>query len=373
MSGNGSNPNHEPRRLVVKVGSAVVARDSGIDTVAIARVADQIAGQVKLARQIVVVSSGAIACGFAELGHESMPRGIVDRQAAAAIGQQCLMRAYAESFAKHGLTVAQVLLTSDDLEHRGRFLNARHTIDRLLRAGVVPIVNENDSVSFDEIKVGDNDRLSALVATLIDADLLIMLSVAPGVCEGGPGGEVIPSFEKPGDALAHVGDERTLTGIGGMKTKIEAATIATGAGITTVIVSGDEPDAVGRLVKGESLGTRFEAGQSGTDLRKRWIAFSAKSKGRIEVDAGARRAIVERGASLLAKGIVSVGGSFAIGEPVEIECGGVFARGLASYASDEIAQIVGIASDRIEEMLGYAYADEVVHRDDLVLIGVGDG
>ena len=369
MSGNRSNSLSEPRRLVVKVGSAVVARDSGLDPAAIARVADQIAAQVKGSRQIVLVSSGAVACGFAQLGHSEMPRGIVDRQAAAAIGQQRMMSAYAKAFAKHGVHVAQVLLTSDDLEHRGRFLNARHTIDRLLRAGVVPIVNENDSMSFDEIKVGDNDRLSALVATLIDADLLVMLSVAPGVCDGGPGGAVIPSFENPSDALSHVGDESSSTGIGGMKTKVEAATIAGGAGITTFVVSGDKPDALGRAIHGESIGTRFEAGEGGATLRKRWIAFSAKAKGTIEVDQGAKRAIVERGASLLPKGIVGVRGSFAIGEPVEIVCGSVFARGLASYSSDEIERIKGVSSDGIEEVLGYAYADEVVHRDDLVLIG----
>ena len=354
-------------RIVVKVGSGVVAGGGELDPGAVGRVAVELGELRRRGDQPVLVSSGAVACGFRGLGLDAFPHAIVDRQAAAAVGQPRLMRAWGDAFAARGVTVAQVLLTADDLENRTRFLNARHTIDTLLARGIVPIVNENDSVSFDEIKVGDNDRLSALVASLIDADLLVLLSTVPGVL--GADGAVVPSFARADEALAHVKDERTQMGVGGMWTKVEAAGLAAAAGIPVVIAGGAEPGVIARVVAGDGVGTRFGPAERGSALRKRWIGQAARPRGAIIVDDGAARAIAQNGASLLPKGIAGVDGLFAIGDAVEIRdaAGRVVARGLASYSSHEVERIRGRRSDEIEQVLGYSYADEVVHRDDLVL------
>lgn len=365
------------RRLVVKVGSAVVAPAGRVDPDALTRLCDDLAAVRRAGVGVVLVSSGAVASGFRALGLETMPRMIRQKQAAAAIGQPALMRAYAERLGVHGFTPAQALLTQDDFAHRERFLNARHTLETLLDAGVLPIVNENDSVVFDEIRLGDNDRLSALVATAIDADLLVLLSSAPGLIDLSANA-VIPVVRRIDDARRFV-DHASSSGVGtgGMATKLDAAGIAMDRGIPAVLTAGpraERPDPVSRVLRGEPLGTRFEPSSGSPNTggaRKAWIAHAAGVRGRLIVDDGACRAIVERGASLLPGGILRVEGRFDAGAPVEILTSDArpIARGLASYGSSEIDRIKGARSDAIASILGYSYADEVVHRDDLRLIG----
>ena len=363
-------------RLVVKVGSAVVAPGGRVDRVAMERVAEELALLVRWGVRAVLVSSGAVASGFRTLGLSGMPRMIRQKQAAAAIGQPALMRAYSELLGEHGVFAAQVLLTTDDFGHRERFLNARHTIETLLDAGVLPIINENDSVAFDEIKLGDNDRLSALVASAIDADLLVLLSVAPGLVDPATG-EVVPVVTDIGAARGLV-DARSRSGVGtgGMATKLDAAAIVNEHGIPAVLTRGPTdavPDPIGRVLRGGHTGTRFEAAApAGVPARKSWIAHATASRGVIVVDDGAARALIERGASLLPGGIVRVDGRFEAGAAVDISNrdGRRIARGLVSYGSGEIERIKGARSDAIAGILGYSYADEVVHRDDLRLMAV---
>lgn len=363
------------RRLVVKVGSAVVAPGGRVDPDALSRLADELGPLVRGGVQTVLVTSGAVASGFRALGLDRMPKVIRQKQAAAAVGQPALMRAYSERLALHGITAAQVLLTADDFAHRERFLNARHTLDTLLESGVLPIINENDSVVFDEIKLGDNDRLSALVATAIDADLLILLSVAPGLMDMAAG-VVIPRVASIDDARRFV-DANSSSGVGtgGMATKLDAARIATNHGIPAHLTRGptpDTPDPIARVLAGHNLGTRFEpAPTAGVRARKSWIANATAAKGKVTVDEGAARAITQRGASLLPGGITAVEGRFDAGAAIDIldPAGHRIARGLSSYSAAEIARIKGAKSDQIQSILGYAYADEVVHRDDLHLTG----
>jgi glutamate 5-kinase len=286
------------------------------------------------------------------------------------------MRMYSEQLGVHDLAAAQVLLTTDDFGHRERFLNAKHTLETLLEAGVVPIINENDSVVFDEIKLGDNDRLSALVATAIDADLLVLLSLAPGLMDLATGA-VIPVVTDIAQARFFVDASMSSgVGTGGMSTKLDAAAIAVEHGIPTHLTRGptnETPDPVARVVSGDGGGTRFEpvgggaGGAGGPRSRKSWIAHATKPRGVIVVDDGAARAVRERGASLLPGGVVRVEGRFEPGAPVDIvdRDGQRVARGLASYSSTDIERIKGVRSDAIAGILGYAYADEVVHRDDL--------
>ena len=359
------------RRVVVKIGSAVVAPGGVLDTQAIERITCEIASLRQVGIEVVLVSSGAVALGFRSLGLGAMPKVIRQKQAAAAIGQPILMRTYSQLLASQNIPVAQVLLTSDDFGHRERFLNARHTLETLLDSGVVPIVNENDSVVFDEIKLGDNDRLSALVASSIDADLLILLSVAPGLMDLAQG-QLIERVDRIEDARVFVDAAHSSgVGTGGMGTKLDAASIVTSRGIPAHLTRGptdDTPDPIARVLRHETLGTRFAASDaSRRTSRKDWIANATRTQGVIIVDDGAVRALCERGASLLPGGIVRVEGRFEPGAAVEIqsESGVSIARGLTSYGSAEIHRIKGLRSDAIEETLGYAYAEEVIHRDDL--------
>jgi glutamate 5-kinase len=359
------------RRVVVKVGSAVVAPGGLLDADAIARIAAELTALRKTGVEVVLVSSGAVALGFRTLGLPAMPGVIRQKQAAAAIGQPMLMRTYAEQLAASEIPVAQVLLTSDDFGHRERFLNARHTLETLLASGVLPIVNENDSVVFDEIKLGDNDRLSALVASSIDADLLLLLSVAPGLMDLASG-RVLEAVDRIEDARALVDTAQSSgVGTGGMGTKLDAASIVTSRGIPAHLARGptyDIPDPIARVLRGDTIGTRFPAdGASRRTSRKDWIANATRTQGVIVVDDGAAIALRQRGASLLPGGIVRVEGRFEAGSAVEIQNtqGACFARGLTSYGSAEIQRIKGLRSDAIEETLGYAYAEEVIHRDDL--------
>jgi len=361
----------EVRRVVVKVGSAVVAPGGVLDIKAVERLVDEIAMLRQTGIEVVLVSSGAVALGYQSLGLETMPAIVRQKQAAAAIGQPNLMRTYSELLAKSKNTAAQVLLTSDDFGHRERFLNARNTIETLLGAGVIPIVNENDSVAFDENKLGDNDRLSALVATSIDADLLVLLSVAPGLMDMSTG-KIIPVVEEIDDVRKLVDvNHSSGVGTGGMATKLDAAVIVKGQGITAHLAKGptDEvPDPIARIMRDEPIGTRFVSLASARRAsRKDWIATATRSLGVLVIDEGAVRAIRERGASLLPGGIVRVDGRFESKSAVELHDakGRCVARGLTSYSSTEIQRIKGLQSDAIEAALGFAHATEVIHRDDL--------
>ena len=365
------------RTLVVKVGSAVVAPGGVLSTDAVARLASDLAGARAAGVRTVLVSSGAVACGLSGLGLDRMPARLSDRQAAAAVGQPLLMRAWAEALEPLGVRTAQALLVADDIDFRARFVNAHRTLHTLLDRGVLPIINENDTVSFDEIRLGDNDRLSALAAGLVGADLLVMLSSADGVRTGGGRGEIIPEITDIAAARVHAGGAVSDVGTGGMITKLDAAQTAREMGTPVVIASGAEPGVLGRILNGEPVGTRFPAPAEGsldTSGRKRWIAHSIRTRGTVTVDDGAARAIAQRGASLLPKGITAVEasdpGGFPIGAAVEVRTGAGerLARGLVSYGSGEIARIMGRRSDEIGSVLGYTYCDEVIHRDDLIVV-----
>jgi glutamate 5-kinase len=383
-----STGERNPLRVVVKIGSAVLARAGVLDVSSVQRIAGDICDTLDADkdRRVLVVSSGAVASGFRSLGLAVPPKQIVQKQAAAAVGQPRLMSAWAEAFGKRAghdgapRSVAQVLLTAEDIDHRTRFLNARRTLDALLEAGVTPIINENDSVSFAEIKLGDNDHLSSLVASLVNADLLIVLSTVGGVWDASAvskskRGEpvIVPEIRSLNEGLSHVQASTSDVGTGGMATKIRAACGAASLGIETVIADGGLEGVVCRVVNGEAIGTRFPAAASArsTAHRKRWIGFSARPKGTLQVDDGAKQAVATRGASLLPSGLVDVHGTFARGTLVELMGPDrvVFARGLSGYGSEELRALRGKKSAEIEATLGYLYSKEVIHRDDLALVG----
>jgi len=358
--------------VVVKVGSAVLAPKGELEPAAVEGLASQIALAKSRGLEVILVSSGAVASGFRVLGLASPPKTIVLKQASAAVGQQRLMAAYAGAFQGCAIAVGQVLLTAEDFTSRVRYLNARRTLQTLLEHGAVPIINENDSVAVDEIKLGDNDNLSALVASLVDADLLLILSTVEGLYDSfvkGKAGNVVPEVTPDTGVDAFISTDTSSVGTGGMVTKVRAARLGAKSGFATVIASGNQPDVIARVLAGEPIGTRFTPEARELASRKRWIGYSAKPKGIIVVDDGARKAIVSRGASLLPGGVVSVSGAFEQGAPVEIRGrdGKAFARGLSLYASSEIARIKGKKSSQIAGILGQAYAEEIVHRDDLVL------
>lgn len=363
-------------RVVVKVGSGVlVDRDGRLDPRTVRRLANEIAPLVGLRRWPFVVSSGAIAVGMAIMGLRTRPRTMPGLQAAAAIGQSKLVEAWSAAFRKYELNVAQVLLTHADLADRRRFLNARRALAELERRKAVAVINENDTVSFEEIAVGDNDELAAHVSNLVDGDLLILLSVAPGVLD--QDGIRIPVAQANDPRLDEmIRPDRSRTGVGGMLTKLRAARIATSRGAMVAIVPGKVPGAIQQLVAGEDIGTLLMPGGPEEKLKSRahWIAHTLRPSGVLVVDGGARAALTEGKKSLLPSGIVEVIGRFGDGDPVEIayEPDGtgrrvVFARGLARYSADHLRQIAGLPSGAIEATLGFSAGDVAVHRDDIVL------
>lgn len=356
-------------RVVVKVGSGVLAADGRLDRAALNRIGKELAGLRRTGREVILVSSGAVASGLGVLGLSEMPRSIADKQAAAAVGQQLLMQAWAGALAKARIPVGQVLLTAEDLDHRSRYLNARHTLQRLLAHGVLPVINENDSVSYDEIKMGDNDHLSALVAILMAADLLIMLTNVEGLHRGGPQGELIPTVRGGASVAEFASAVKSKTGVGGMVTKVLAARVTGEAGIATIIASGRREGVLREIIAGKAVGTFFEPARRDLDLRRQWIATATRVRGVLVIDNGARKAILERGASLLPSGIVEVKGRFDAGSPVRIvdSEGQVIARGLVSYASDEIDRVKGKRSTELATILGFRYTDEIIHRNDMVV------
>ena len=362
------------RRPVIKIGSAVLAGGGGkasLDRRKFSALCDDIAAAAK-GRTPVVVSSGAVALGVERLGLPARPREMALKQAAAAAGQSRLMRLYDDELEARGLRCAQVLLTHADIANRGRYLNARRALSELLSRSVVPVINENDTVSVEEIKFGDNDALAAMVVDLVEADLLVILTDAGGVYSKDPRKYAdavrIPEIERVTasvEALAASGE--SSTGTGGMITKLRAARRASEAGVRCAILPG-EPGMLGKLLAGEDVGTLVQALGERQRLRKRWM-LDLKARGSLLVDDGARAALIERKKSLLPSGVREVHGTFLSGDPVEIATldGRAFARGLAVYSADEVRRISGLRSAEIEGRLGYRLLDCVVHRDDLVV------
>lgn len=364
------------RRLVVKVGSGVLSRGgAGLHRETVAELAAVLARLQGQGTEVVLVSSGAILAGMEALGLTERPRELPLKQAAAAVGQSHLMRAYEEAFQPAGRRVAQILLTREDLRHRGRYLNARNTLLTLLGLGVVPIVNENDTVAVREIQFGDNDTLSALVANLVDAQLLVILTDIEGLFTAdphrNPQATLIP-LVRPREAVAAVYAEETgsAASIGGMRTKILAANRATAAGIPTVVASGKRPELLLGIVRGEEIGTFFVPAESRMQSRKRWLAFASTPRGEIVVDAGARRALVAGGRSLLPSGIRGARRPFQAGDVVSLvdSEGQEFARGLTNYGRDDVERIQGRHSHEIAGVLGHKPFDEVIHRDNLAIL-----
>ena len=363
------------RTLVVKIGSSsVTTADGQVDTSAIAKLADEVAGARARGHRVVVVTSGAIAAGWTSLAQgRRRPSDLATLQAVAAVGQHLLMRVWSDALGRHGLTAGQVLLAPLDFVHRSQYLHARQTLGRLLELGVVPVVNENDAVADEEIRFGDNDRLAALVAHLVGAGLLVLLTDTAGLLTGDPRREADASLIEEVVEIDHeleaiAGGPGTAMGSGGMGSKLAAAKIAVWSGVEAVIADAARPGVLDSVVAGvPGVGTRFRPRGVVLPARKLWIAFAIGASGSIVVDAGARQALVDRGRSLLAAGIVSVRGDFGIDDAVELvgPDGSVFAKGLVRHAADDVAGWAGLRSDELPEDVGA----EVVHRDDLVVLG----
>ncbi len=365
------------RRIVVKVGSSTITYSNGKRNF---RQIDRIAGELSdlqnQGKEMILVTSGAVAVGVDRLGLDKKPDTIPGKQAAAAVGQGVLMHTYEKFFADYEQVVAQVLLTKTESLDRHRYANSRNTFMELLKQRVIPIVNENDVVALDELKIGDNDNMSALVAGIVDADLVIILSDVDGLYTANPQThpeakivhtvhEITPEIE------ASAGGAGSLRGTGGMATKIQAAKAATSSGINLVIASGTEKNAVPRIVAGEEIGTLFVSRENRLQFRKRWLAFGARIMGSIIVDEGCCQALHKvGGCSILPAGITAVEGNFEAGSTVSVRSsqGNELARGLVHYSSGELQQIKGCRSGEIQELLGHKNFDEVIHRDDLVIL-----
>lgn len=366
----------KPRRVVVKVGSALLAdREIGL---ALDRIADyglQISKLKQASIEVVLVSSGAVAAGCQKLGWSSRPEVVHELQAAAAVGQMGLVQAYESALSAHSCVTAMVVLTHDDLADRERYLNARATLGQLLKLGVVPVINENDTVATEEIRFGDNDTLAALVTNLLAADLLIILTDVDGLMDKDPrlhaDAQRIDQAraEEPGlDAIVTAGTGEM--GRGGMVTKLAASRLAARSGANTIIVSGHLEDVLPRVIAGEDVGTLLTTELTPMKARKRWIAGQLRAKGDLVLDAGASKAIKERGVSLLAVGVKSVRGNFHRGEMVRLldEQGAVVAQGLTNYSSEEIGKLAGVRSENFPQHIDFAAEPELVHRDNLVVI-----
>lgn len=368
------------RRWVVKIGSALLTNEgNGLDYQAIAGWVEQMASLMHLESdqklEILLVSSGAVAEGMKRMGWKTRPDSVYKLQAAAAVGQMGLVHAYESQFQKHQLHTAQILLTHDDLSNRTRYLNARSVLLKLITLNIVPIVNENDTVVTDEIRFGDNDTLAALVANLIDADLLVILTDQQGMFDSDPRQNPQAKLLTEVDALdpkldAMAGDSKGELGRGGMATKLRAARLAARSGTATIIASGREERVLNRLYQGESIGTLLYAKKTPLLARKQWLAGHLLMKGELVLDSGAAKVLRSKGSSLLAVGVKDVVGEFSRGDMVVCvdEQGKEVARGLINYNSDEADRIKGHASSEIADILGYVDEPELIHRDNLVII-----
>jgi len=365
------------KRVIVKLGSGTLAcRYSGLDESFFESIAADVAAIRKMDIDVVLVSSGAVIAGMQKLGMQKRPKTLLDKQTAAAVGQTQLMWMYENSFSQYKQKVAQILLTHDDMVNRQRFINARHTLHSLLEWGVIPIINENDTVAVDEIKFGDNDELSSLVVNLTDSPLLIILSDVDGVFDINPkknkNATFLPYIDDVSSLLSAGGLESDgMTGTGGMFSKLHASKTASTLGAATVIANGKTEWVLSKIMLGEEIGTFLAPQESRMVSRKHWIAYALKQKGVITADEGAVMAVSKNGKSLLPSGITAVSGEFNAGDMVSCVdvCGAEFARGITSFSSEDIIKIRGVRTEEIYSILGYTPCSEVIHRDDLTLMG----
>ncbi|HYH97781.1 glutamate 5-kinase [Hyalangium sp.] len=375
MSTSGREAVRAARRVVVKIGTNALTNATGRFNRAHFEALSEDLLWAAQGRELVVVSSGAIALGVERLGLPARPKDIPGKQACAAVGQSRLMQAYEDAFGRADKRVAQLLLTHEDVQDRRRYLNVKHVLEKLLEAGVVPVINENDTVSVDELKFGDNDTLASLVTGVVEADVLVVLSDVEGLFTADPRKDPQAKLLEQVDAvtpelLALAGGSGSTVGTGGMSTKVRAAARVAERGIRCVITSGAVPGRLRAVLQGQPMGTLFEAAENRRSARMAWIAHALRPKGRLVVDAGAREAIVGSKRSLLPSGVKQVEGDFGRGDPVDLvdEQGTIFARGLSAYEESELRRIAGRKSSDIESILGYRYIDEAVHRDDLAVL-----
>jgi glutamate 5-kinase len=359
-------------RIVVKIGTNLITDDNGLDPNKVKALCVEAANLKKAGHELAVVTSGAIGAGMGKLGRKTRPDNLRAKQALAAVGQPILMDAYQRSFNALGYTVAQVLLTRQDFIDRERYLNARNTLIELLSVGTIPIINENDTVAVEEINFGDNDTLGALVSAKISADILFLLTDVDGLYKGIPGkSELINTIEEVSSEIKEYARESSGSGkgVGGMKSKILAGEVAIKSGVKMVILNGTKKGMIKRYLESGDVGTTFVP-KKALDSRKCWIAFGTKCKGKIVVDEGARNAILKKGRSLLPSGIVSVEGAFDVGDAVSVlaQGGAEIARGLTAYSADSIKKIKGKKTQEIEKLLATADSEEVIHRDNLVIL-----
>ena len=362
------------KRWVIKIGSALLTDDgNGLDKVAIAQWAEQIASQMNEGIEIIIVSSGAVAEGMSRLGWGTRPSSVHELQVAAAVGQAGLVQAYEFQFQQYGRNTAQILLDHDDISNRERYLNVRNTLQELIKLGVVPIINENDTVATEQIRFGDNDTLAAMVANLIDADLLVILTDQDGLFDADPSkiskANLIFSGKSGDEALYKFAGSSSSLGRGGMITKLRAAKLAARSGTNTVIAGGRIKRILTRLSEGEVLGTLLVSDKEPIVARKQWLVGRLNVCGSLTIDSGATRMLIDHGKSLLPVGIISVEGSFSKGDLVKCidEKGKEIARGLVNYNSTESIKILGKSSSKIADQLGYCDSEELIHRDNLVL------
>lgn len=366
----------QAKRIVVKVGSSLISsKAAGLHPERIDCLADEIAALLSNGHEVLLVSSGAIVSGIKKLGLKVYPKNLPVKQAAAAVGQSRLMWAYEKSFERLGMKVAQILLTHQDLADRRRFLNARHTLTTLIDFNVIPIINENDTVAVEEIRVGDNDTLAAEVAHLVDADLLVILSDIDGLFtedpRKNPSAQLIPLItEINQDIERRAGFSSTFEGTGGMATKVRAAKKVGEYGVATLILNGQEPGLLQKVLAGADGGSLFLAKGRRLNSRKHWIGYTLRARGTISLDQGAVEALVQRGKSLLASGVTDVSGLFEAGDPVTCldPNGKEFAKGLVNFSADTLSKIKGLKTAEIQQRLGPQEYEEVIHRDNLVIL-----
>lgn len=364
----------QAKRILVKIGSGVLTGQEGLALDIIENIVDEVADLTKEGHQFVIVSSGAIASGRHRMGFKHKLQSLPEKQAAAAIGQGRLMRVYSNAFGKHGLMVAQILLTMSDLTDRARFLNTRNTLTTLMEWGVIPIINENDTVAVEEIKFGDNDNLASMMANIMEANILINLTNTDGLYDRNPKGKkksnLIPLVREITDDIEKAASEEAdPVGMGGMRSKVIAARKVTAFGIPFIIAPGKKKGVLREIFSGNNVGTLFLPMEEHLKSKKHWIAFTLRSRGKLVVDDGAHDAIACQGKSLLPSGVLEVEGNFIVGDPVTcIDTEGrIFAKGLVNYSSLDIEKIKGLKTSKIKQVLGSKPYDEIIHRDNMAV------